>query len=133
MKSLFSVFMFALVLSSCAKEDIAPTSDMSENLTGKAKEVHDMVWGKTLTDAGNYLVVGNSITFNDHKDDEAHKTFKVLEIRAFSTTWMLNGTGVTYNGNGYHMEVVESVDYPDQILIRCYVGDAMVTGFWHDI
>ena len=115
--------MFALVLSSCAKEVITPKSDMSENLTGKAKSAHDMVWGKTSI-SGNYIQFKNPFTFLNTTNGEL-ETFKVASAKPYTTTDVdpISGTGVIYSGEGYRVKVIDSPEYPTFLFIECYKGE----------
>lgn len=117
------------MLASCGKEDVTPQSPVP-TLTGKAKQVNDLVWGKTFTDTNTTATIGSEIVWidvNGNRPDDKY-SFTVTSTSAYTRTEWNPGSGVSYKGIGngvvnYEVTAVMLDESPGEILLSIRVDE----------
>ena len=138
MKNLFLISILTFLLASCEKETVVPnTNTFTPNLSGKAKDVNDIVWGVIIdrrAQGSNYIQFGETISFTNTTVATADiVSFDVQAAKSYTATIEvdeLTGQGVAYTGSGYKVTVVDMDDpddhYPPYLAIKCYQNGTML-------
>lgn len=124
---IFNVIFVALLLASCSKENDTKPSG-TNNLTGTAKEVNDVVWGNAAP-SGNHLVIDETSEFLNTSTGEIH-SFKVETTKALASSSEENSGGVSYSDGVYEIKVYKSTLNAAQLRVYCYVSGVEVMGRW---
>lgn len=124
----FIPFLAILFLASCQKDNDTKPSG-TNGLTGTAKTVNEIVWGKEAPAGSNHLVIDETSEFLNTETGEI-VSFKVETASAFTSTNEDEGSGVSYSGGVNKITIVESELNANQLRVRCFIGEKEVMGRW---
>ncbi len=124
--SIFTILAFlSISLVSCSKDNETKPAKLGDDLTGMAKEVFDIVWGKQAPANSNHLFIGETSEFVN-TETGAIESFEVATVADYTSQNDGEGSGISIKGGNYEIRVVEFPTQENYLVARCFMNSKEV-------